>query len=70
MKIIYTFIFLFASTIAIAQNDSKLSTSIKFDEVISYVNRMYVDDVNAEELTNTAIVAMLEKLDKEKLLDM
>jgi carboxyl-terminal processing protease len=63
MKIIYIFIFLFTSTIAIAQNDSKLSTSIKFDEVISYVNRMYVDDVNAEELTNTAIVAMLEKLD-------
>ncbi len=63
MKIISTFIFSLTVLVTIAQNDSKLSTSIKFDEVISYVNRMYVDDVNAEELTNTAIVALLEKLD-------
>jgi carboxyl-terminal processing protease len=63
MKIIYTLIFSLISLVTFSQNDSKLSTSIKFDEVISYVNRMYVDDVNAEELTNTAIVAMLEKLD-------
>ena len=46
-----------------AQNDDKLSTSVKFDEVITYVNRMYVDEVDDEELTNTAIVALLEKLD-------
>lgn len=52
-----------SAIICFAQNDPKLSTSIKFDEVISSIDRMYVDDVNAEELTNSAIVAMLEKLD-------
>lgn len=47
-----------------AQRDpSKASTSAKFDEILNYINRMYVDDVNAEELTDAAIVAMLEKLD-------
>ena len=45
-----------------SQND-KIGTSQKFDEVITYINRLYVDDVDAEELTNTAIVALLEKLD-------
>lgn len=63
MRFISAITLALTTTIGFAQNDSKLSTSIKFDEVISYVNRMYVDDVNAEELTNTAIVAMLEKLD-------
>lgn len=42
---------------------SKVGTSQKFDEVLTYINRMYVDDVDAEELTDAAIVAMLEKLD-------
>lgn len=63
MKVISTFIFAFTAFVSIGQIDSKLSTTIKFDEVISSVNRLYVDDVNAEELTNTAIVALLEKLD-------
>ena len=42
---------------------SKISTSQKFDEVLTYVNRMYVDTVNDNQLTEAAIVAMLEKLD-------
>ncbi len=46
-----------------AQNDDNLSTSVKFNEVINYVDRMYVDDVDTEDLTNTAIIALLEKLD-------
>ncbi len=41
----------------------KIATTQKFDEVLTYVNKMYVDDVNQEELTDAAIVALLEKLD-------
>jgi carboxyl-terminal processing protease len=42
---------------------SKISTSQKFDEILTYVNRLYVDSVNKEKLTDAAIVAMLEELD-------
>lgn len=42
---------------------SKVGTTLKFDEVITSIERMYVDEVDADELTNTAIVALLEKLD-------
>jgi carboxyl-terminal processing protease len=41
----------------------KIATTQKFDEVLTYINRMYVDPVNDKELTDAAIVAMLEKLD-------
>ncbi|GAB5418495.1 MAG: S41 family peptidase [Crocinitomicaceae bacterium] len=41
----------------------KIATTQKFDEVLTYVNKMYVDDVDQEELTDAAIVALLEKLD-------
>lgn len=37
--------------------------SLKFEEILTYVNRMYVEDVDTEELTDHAIVSMLEKLD-------
>ncbi len=35
----------------------------KFEEVLNNISRMYVDTVNEEQLTDAAIVAMLEKLD-------
>ncbi|WP_416868145.1 MAG: S41 family peptidase [Imperialibacter sp.] len=35
----------------------------KFREVLGYIDRNYVDDVDSEELVETAIVKMLEKLD-------
>ncbi len=35
----------------------------KFDQLITLVNRFYVDTVNDAQLTETAIVALLEKLD-------
>lgn len=54
-------LFTFAS---FAQIDPvKVGTTQKFDEVLTYVNRMYVDDVNAEQLTDAAIIALLEELD-------
>ncbi len=37
--------------------------SLKFEEILTYVNRMYVDDADSEALTDHAIVSMLEKLD-------
>lgn len=52
------------STLTFAQIDKdKVSTTQKFDEVLTYVNKLYVDDVNQDELTDAAIVALLEKLD-------
>ncbi|MFM6935141.1 MAG: S41 family peptidase [Flavobacteriales bacterium] len=42
---------------------SERSTSQKFDEVLGNILRFYVDPVNGKELTEEAIVAMLEKLD-------
>lgn len=44
-------------------NQGKQSTTQKLDEVLMYVNRMYVDTVNDKQLTDAAIVAMFEKLD-------
>ncbi|MDB0037796.1 S41 family peptidase [bacterium] len=50
------------SVFSYAQVD-KVSTTQKFDEVLTYVNRLYVDDVDSKKLTDAAIVALLEKLD-------
>jgi carboxyl-terminal processing protease len=42
---------------------TRSESSLKFDEVLGYIERMYVDTVNAHQLTESAVVAMLEKLD-------
>jgi carboxyl-terminal processing protease len=42
---------------------SFLSGIMKFREVITYIDKAYVDEVNTDELVETAIVKMLEKLD-------
>jgi carboxyl-terminal processing protease len=53
-----------SSFFSYAQIDTdKIATTQKFDEVLTYVNRLYVDDVDGEKLTDAAIVALLEKLD-------
>lgn len=44
-------------------DEKKIGTTQKFDEILTYVNKMYVDDVDDKALTDAAIVAMLEKLD-------
>lgn len=49
--------------IGIGFSASAQVTPTKFDEVLTYVNRMYVDDVEKDKLIDDAIVAMLEKLD-------
>ncbi len=56
--------FIGLSTLSFGQIDSaKIATTQKFDEVLTYINQLYVDDVEAQKLTDAAIVAMLEKLD-------
>ena len=42
---------------------SEIGTSLKFKEVIDKVSRYYVDETDAEALTETAIVSLLEELD-------
>ena len=50
--------------VSFAQDETaKIGTTQKFEEVLTYVNKMYVDDVDDEALTDAAIVALLEKLD-------
>lgn len=64
MKILSTIGLCLMTISVFAQVDKeKVGTTQKFEEVLTYVNKMYVDDVNDEELTDAAIVAMLEKLD-------
>ena len=47
-----------------AQNEpTKNPNTQKFDEILTYVNKLYVDTVNDDQLTDAAIVALLEKLD-------
>jgi carboxyl-terminal processing protease len=54
----------FYSLTILAQNDpAKVATTQKFDEVLTYVNKMYVDNVDEKALTEAAIVGLLEKLD-------
>jgi carboxyl-terminal processing protease len=53
-----------APTLLTAQVDpSKVATTQKFDEVLTFVNQLYVDPVNDKKLTDEAIIALLEKLD-------
>jgi carboxyl-terminal processing protease len=65
MKKTFLFILLILPLLCFGQieDPSKISTSQKFDEILTYINRLYVDSVDKEELTDAAIVAMLEQLD-------
>lgn len=60
----FLFLLTFLSTSLSAQISSRnISTSYKFKEVIDKVSRYYVDETDAEALTETAIVSLLEELD-------
>ena len=56
------FCVVFSCSILFAQ-EVPIKTYGKFQEVITNIERGYVDEVNAKQLTETAIEAMLEKLD-------
>ena len=64
-RILFLFLLSFSfSLTAHAQfNPNRVTTSLKFKEVIDKVSMYYVDDTDAEKLTETAIVALLEELD-------
>ncbi len=52
------------SALSFSQVDkTKINTTQKLEEVMMYINKMYVDTVNQKQLTEAAIEAMLEKLD-------
>jgi len=57
------YLFLGSNLLQSQVDPQKIATTQKFDEVLTYINRMYVDQVNDKDLTDAAIVAMLEKLD-------
>lgn len=44
-------------------DESKIANTQKFEEVLTYVNKLYVDDVDQNALTDAAIVGLLEELD-------
>ena len=43
--------------------NSKIHTAYKFEQIINKIEQLYVDSVNTRKLTETAIVALLEELD-------
>ncbi len=64
IKLLSLIAFLGTTLFGFSQIDpTKVGTTQKFDEVLTYINRLYVDDVDTQKLTDAAIVAMLEKLD-------
>ena len=64
IKVLVITILFFTAAFAWSQEDpNEITPAHKFSEVISYINQMYVDEVDDHELTNTAIVALLEELD-------
>lgn len=64
MRILTIITALALSTYSFGQVDKdKIGTTQKFDEVLTYISKLYVDDVNTRELTDAAIIALLEKLD-------
>lgn len=53
----------FASQVTMPRHLPKVVTQSKFDEVMYYINNMYVDTVKIPELEEKAIVAMMDELD-------
>ncbi len=60
---IFTFSILLFSFNSYSQQNGLLKDAKKIEEIYNYIHYMYVDDVNSKEITETAIVAALEKLD-------
>lgn len=62
-KIVGTLSLLFIFGIGHSQVLNEKTTTEKFNKLLYYVNNLYVDSVDAEELVEIAIVKMLEELD-------
>ena len=65
MKQFFSIFFLFGFLLQIHSQDenSKIHTAYKFEQIINKIEQLYVDSVNTRKLTETAIVALLEELD-------
>jgi len=59
----FVFVLACLPTIAIFSQVTPKPEVQKFDEVLTYISKLYVDDVNSQKLTESAIEGMLEKLD-------
>ena len=55
--------FMFGFILSINAQPENLGTSLKFEQVINKIEGLYVDSVDGEDLTEAAIIALLEKLD-------
>ncbi|MES2589123.1 MAG: S41 family peptidase [Bacteroidota bacterium] len=63
-KIISLSIMLLCLSFTFSQTEPKRNSNTqKFAEILTYINSVYVDTVNENQLTDAAIEAMLEKLD-------
>ena len=60
---LFTFIIFCINCFTHLAQSNPSASSLKFKEVIEKVSNYYVDDTDAEALTETAIVALLEELD-------
>jgi len=52
---------------SLAQVKNPSATTEKFATLLNYIEHMYVDSVNAEELTEKAIIKLLEELDPHSM---
>ncbi len=57
---------MFAATISTAQEDHTMTVG-KIESLLYHVERMYVDDVDKQQLVDAAIVKMLEELDPHSI---
>jgi carboxyl-terminal processing protease len=63
MKKLLFLILIICSQLTIAQTQDYKQSVKKIDELLTYINHLYVDDVNNKEICDAAIMAALEKLD-------
>lgn len=62
-KITVIIITSFFSLLAFSQADKKIRPENRVSEALGFIDYLYVDDVDSEDLANEAIIAMLAKLD-------
>jgi carboxyl-terminal processing protease len=66
MVVLGLFIGIFASVVSeniLLKRNPRVIAASKYDEVMHFINKMYVDTVKTSELEEEAIVAMMEELD-------
>ena len=63
LKKITASFFMFGYILSIDAQPENIATSLKFEQVINKIEGLYVDSVDGEDLTEAAIIALLEKLD-------